>query len=241
MTKSRTEKAKTKPNPPLSPPPVKRQARPHKANEIPPKPDVPPILKPDKPGFLSRFKSRRPPSIAGVITPLNPLTVMKIGDVGDFVRLHHDEAFGWTDELCFVSVPVKGVKKAIMHLIDEDLAMEFLPSKSIKRYRLALAARATGALFFSIAPSQNLDNSFNQSALEACEAAKTQWVKATSRLAEGYEDYKREIAEPGAFNDPEWGLTDAEKWCEITFREITIIDPNDPGLLRLRGKVQKLT
>jgi hypothetical protein len=197
---------------------------------------APTIAKPDKPGFLSRFKSRRPPTISGVASPLNPLKVMKIADALDFVRLHPDEEFGWTEELCFVQVPIKGEKQPKLHLIDEDLAMSRLPSKQIIRHRLALAAMPHDTLFFCIVPSQNLENSFNKSACKYCGEAKTRWVKVTSRKAEGYDDYKSEYAEdPEAFPETNWGTHSAEEWCEITFRDVSIFEPNHPGWLRLIG------
>ena len=34
----------------------------------------------------------------------------------------------WSPELCFVNVPIKGQKRDTLHLIDEDLAMRYLPS-----------------------------------------------------------------------------------------------------------------
>ena len=43
-------------------------------------------------------------------------------------------------------------------------------------------------------PSQNLDHPWNSTALAACEQAKTLWVQATSRKAEGVEAYKIEYA-----------------------------------------------
>jgi len=180
--------------------------------------------------------------MAGVITPLNPLKVMRISEARDFVRLHPDENHGWTDELCFVLVPVKGEKRDLLHLLDEDLAMEYLPSAEIKRHRLALAAKATGALFLCIVPSQNLENSYNATALKSCEEAKELWLKVTSRKKEGYDDYKREIApDQDAFPTPIWGPHSVETWCEVTFREVSIFDPNHPGLLRLLGRKQNLT
>jgi hypothetical protein len=58
-----------------------------------------------------------------------------ISQAKDFARLHPDEEAYWSSELCFVSVPVKGQKRDTMHLIDEDLAMRFLPSGRILRFR----------------------------------------------------------------------------------------------------------
>jgi hypothetical protein len=197
---------------------------------------APQIAKPDKPGFLSRFKSRRPPTISGVTSPPNPLKVMRIADALDFVRLHPDEEFGWTEPLCFVRVPVKGEKQPILHLIDEDLAMSRLPSKQIIRHRLALAAKPHDVLFLCIVPSENLENGFNRTALLYCHEAQTLWVKVSSRKAEGHEEYGREIADdPEAFPPTNWGTHSVEEWCEITFRSASIFEPNHPGWLRLIG------
>ena len=62
-------------------------------------------------GFLEKFKSKRPPSIAGVETLLTALPVLRIADANDFVRLHPSEEDYWSPELCFVSVPIKGEKR----------------------------------------------------------------------------------------------------------------------------------
>jgi hypothetical protein len=52
--------------------------------------------------------------------------------------LHPDEEKYWSSELCFVNVPIIGQKRDTLHLIDEELAMEYLSTKQIKRCRLAL-------------------------------------------------------------------------------------------------------
>ena len=44
------------------------------------------IVKPNN--FLEKFKSKRPPDIGGVETLLTALPILKIGEVGDFARLH---------------------------------------------------------------------------------------------------------------------------------------------------------
>ena len=88
-----------------------------------------------------------------------------------------------------MSVPIKGVKKRdVLHLIDEEIAVEYLPSKKIIRQRLVLASKPHDVFFFCIVPSQNLDNSWNATALEACERGKTLWVQVSSRTAEGVEE-----------------------------------------------------
>ena len=67
----------------------------------------------------------------------------------------------WSPELCFVPVPIKGTKKDTIHLIDEDLAMDYLPSGKIKRFRLVLATKPFDVFFLLEVPSQNLDNNWN--------------------------------------------------------------------------------
>ena len=81
----------------------------------------------------------------------------------------------------------------MLHLIDEEIAMQYLPAKKIKRQRLALASKPHDVFFFCIVPSQNLDNSWNATALKACEKAKTLWVQVSSRKEEGVEGYKIDL------------------------------------------------
>ena len=119
------------------------------------------IVKPAA-GFMEKFRSKRSPTIAGVETLLTALPILRHRRRGDFVRLHPSEDDYWTPELCFVSVPIKGEKRDMLHLIDEDIAMEYLPAKKIMRQRLALASKPHDIFFFCIVPSQNLDNSWNQ-------------------------------------------------------------------------------
>src|SRR6476646_1441317 len=120
-----------------------------------------PELKIVKPKFSDKFKSKNAPIISGVETLLTALPILKIGDVNDWTRLHPSEDECWSCELCFVSVPIKGTKRDMLHVIDDDLAVQYLPSKKIKRHRLALACKPNNVFFFCIVPSQNLDNSCN--------------------------------------------------------------------------------
>jgi hypothetical protein len=98
------------------------------------------IAKPS--GFsLEKFKSKRAAAVANVATLQMALPHYSIAQAKDFVRLHPDEEAYWSPELCFVNVPIKGMKRDTLHLIDEDIAMHYLPSARILRFRLALTCR----------------------------------------------------------------------------------------------------
>jgi hypothetical protein len=122
---------------------------------------------------LDKFRSTRKPAIAGVETLQTGLPTMRIAEAKDWVRLHPDVDNFWSTELCFVNVPVKGQKKDTMHLIAEDLALSYLPSGRIQRYRLALASKPQDVFFLCIVPSQNLENTFNADSVAACERCQT--------------------------------------------------------------------
>ena len=105
-------------------------------------------------------------------------------------------------------MPIKGAKRDMLHVIDDDLAVQYLPAKKIKRHRLALACKPNNVFFWCIVPSQNLDNAWNADALKACHLAQTRWVQATSRRPEGVDGYKIDFAQDqDAFVG--YGLADA--------------------------------
>jgi hypothetical protein len=195
-----------------------------------------------KPGTFSldKFKSKRAAALANVETLLTALPHHSIAQAKDFVRLHPDEAAYWSPELCFVNVPIKGQKRDTLHLIDEDLAMRYLPPARILRFRLALAAKPNNDVFFLChVPSRNLDNSWNGSNLQACEQAKTLWTQVTSRKEEGAEAYKIDSArDPDAFNDPNWPTQSLTDLISVTFAGRMIESEGHPGLLRLIGARQ---
>jgi hypothetical protein len=138
------------------------------------------IAKPS--GFdLDKFKSKRAAAAANLETLQTALPHHKISAARDFVRLHPDEEAYWSPEICFCSVPIKGQKHDTLHLIDEELAMRYLPPARIQRFRLALATKAGGAFFLCHVPTRNEDNAWNATNLQACEHAKTLWTQATSR------------------------------------------------------------
>ena len=198
---------------------------------------------------LDKFKSTRAATMANVETLLNGLPHHKISDAKDFVRLHSNERTYWSDELCFVNVPIKGQKKEMLHLIDEDLALKYIPSGKIQRFRLALATKPDDVLFLCKIPTRNLDNDWNNTAVKACDQAKTKWTQVTSLKEEGVENYKITFAEEDVdefgkptcgFDEPTWpiGGQTLEDMILTRFSGFCIDRPDHPALLRLRGKKQ---
>src|SRR4029453_7125839 len=105
-----------------------------------------PIPKPGK-FDLDKFKSKRGAAVASVETLQTALPHHSISQAKDFVRLHPDEDKYWSPELCFVRVPINGETRDTLHLIDENLAMRYLPSALIHRFRLALGSKPYDAFF----------------------------------------------------------------------------------------------
>lgn len=191
---------------------------------------------------LDKFKSKRAAAIANVQTLQTALPHHSIAQAKDFVRLHHDEERFWSAELCFVNVPIKGMKRDTLHLIEEDLAMQYLSSARVLRFRLALASKPFDVFFLCHIPTQNQDNLWNTSNLQACEQAKTMWVSATSRKGEGLEGYKIDYARHAdAFPDPNWPVQSFDELIAVTFNGRMIEAADHPGLLRLIGERQEVS
>jgi hypothetical protein len=202
---------------------------------------VAPIAKPS--AFnLDKFKSKRAAALANVETLLTALPIHKISEAKDYVRLHPDEINYWSDTLCFVSVPIKGQKKDTLHLIDEDIAMRFLEPARIIRWRLALATKPHDVFFLCQVPTQNIDNAWNESNVQACGLAKSYWVQATSRKEEGVESYKVTFArDQDAFPDPKWPKQSLSEIIAASFPSRMIESEDHPGLLRLIGAKQSMS
>jgi hypothetical protein len=192
---------------------------------------------------LNKFKSKRAAAVAGVGTLLGELQIHSIAQGKDFVRLHPNQEDYWSDELCFVSVPIKGSTRDTLHLIDEDVAVEFLPSGKIQRFRLALATKPFDIFFLCQIPSRNVeDNSWNISNVKACERARTRWVQASSRREEGVDAYKVDFARyPDAFPEPKWPAQTLDEMIATAFAGRMIEDEEHPGLKRLIGARQSVT
>jgi hypothetical protein len=197
-----------------------------------------------KPGAfdLNKFRSKRADAIANVDTLQTGLPVGKMSEAKDFVRLHPDEGNYWSFELCFVRVPIKGAKRDSLHLIDEDLAMRFLPSGKIERFRLALATKPYDSFFFCSVPTRNLDNKWNQDNIAGCEQAKKLWTQATSRGQEGVDGYKLDVArDPDAFPEPKWPGQSLTDLINRAFDGRKIDSEDHPALLRLVGGKQSVS
>jgi hypothetical protein len=198
------------------------------------------IPKPPKKFSLDKFKSTQAPTISNVDTLPHALPIHSIAQAKDFVRLHHLNEY-WSTELCFVSVPVVGVKGGQLHLIDESIGMRYC-AKKLLRFRLALGSKPFDVFFLCIVPSTNLLNSWNESAVQACMQARVRWVQADSRKDEGHEHYKISYAhDEDAFPNPRWPRQSLEEIIGTTFEGRNIETDTHPALLRLIGKKQDVS
>jgi hypothetical protein len=205
------------------------------------------IPKPPPESKLSRFKSKNL-GREKVATQIAGLPHYSVPEAKDWVRLHHDEENWWSDELCFVNIPVSGQKRDMVHLIDADLAVG-LSSGKVARFRLALAAKPNDVFFLAHVPSANLDNKWNETNVSGCEQAKTLWTQLTSRKSEGVEGYDISMSEAEKngkkpFPDPNWGKVTKEKTLEdlivAAFAGRIIDSETNPAWLRLIADVQTL-
>jgi hypothetical protein len=203
--------------------------------------EVIPIRRPDAVD-LSKFKSKRGQAGGGVGVLQSALPHHKISDARDFMRLHPDEEEYWSQELCFVSVPIKGQKRDLLHLIAEEVVPEAVMPE-VQRFRLALASKPGDVFFLAHIPTQNLDNSWNLSALQACEFGKTTWVKCVSSKEDGAECYNIIPArDPDAFTKPKWPQQSLDDLIAVSFGRSRMIDREDhPVILRLIGAKQSMS
>jgi hypothetical protein len=199
-----------------------------------------PIKKPGK-FSASKFKSTLADSVADVKALVLGLRHHKISDAGDYVRLHPNEEEYWSDELCFVQVPIKGQKnRTELHLILESVAKRYLKDKEILRFRLALATKPYDEFFLCYVPSRNTDNSWNESNLDCCLRAKEEWVKVVSLKSEGHDKYHAKPAEDqDSFPEPDWPKQTLDELIEAAFAGKMIETDGQPALLRLRGAKQQ--
>jgi hypothetical protein len=188
---------------------------------------------------LDEFKSTHSDGMPGVEIKPAALDIQKVGEVGDYFRVSPDEDKHWSDPLCFVTVPVEGVRQGTLHLITQRLADQFLKHKQVKRMRLVLATKPeTGSFFLVECPCINMDNQYNRTAADGLVMCKTQWMMA-STLRDDQTGNGRYHFEPSFHQD----FVDKPVWLDQTINELVLItfegriirDADHHALLRLRG------
>jgi hypothetical protein len=202
---------------------------------------MPPIDKPaddDDDVDLSRFEAKTTADIAGVKTLLTGLPVLKPGEIKDYFVLHPGEGWWKRPPYCFIDVPVIGVAKSILHLIDEGIAKRNLDAEDFFRFRVVLGSKPYDVFFLCRVPTENLDNPWNETALLACEQAKNGiWTKVISEKKSGNERYKiRKSEDPDAFPEPDWPSQTPDKLITATFKGKMILDDHHPALARKVGR-----
>jgi hypothetical protein len=198
------------------------------------------IVKPQE-SKLARFKSNRTDAPAGVQTLPETLKVMKLSETNDFVMVHPDSNNYQSTELCFISVPVQGMKNNVKHLGDQELLMSLLSDKHIERHALALATMPNDRFFLAIVPTNNLDNTWNRSTLRGIELARTHWVQLSSRRGENVDEYKIDFAaDDGFVPTPKWPSLSLDDLILTAFKDRIVDHEDHPALLRKLGRKQKI-
>jgi hypothetical protein len=119
--------------------------------------------------------------------------------------------------------------------------MMHLAPKQIKRFALCLASKPHDVFFLCEVPTQNVDNSYNRTALRAIEEARQKWLQALSRRDEGVDEYQiRYARDNDAFPEPKWPNQSIYDLLGVTFNGRTIERPDDAALLRLTVAKQQL-
>ena len=207
-------------------------------------PPAEPIPKPEKTFSLDKFKSKNPNATPNVETLPTVLQHGTFAEAKDFVRFHPDEEKYWSPELCFVHVPIIGQKRDLLHLIDEEVALRNnISDKKIQRFRLVLASKPYDVFFLCHVPSRNLENSWNESIMRACQLAKMGiWTQVSSQKERGIESYKIDPArDNNAFANPKWPTQSLDEMITQAFEGRMIETDDHPGLLRLVGAKQSVS
>ena len=133
-------------------------------------------------------------------------------------------------------MPVKGQRSHTLHLIDEEIALTYIPNGDILRFKLALASKPYDEFFLAQVPTQNLDNTWNKSNLEAIEIARKVWARVTSLKNDGLEHYHITRAkDEDAFPEPKWPKQTTTELIRAAFQGRTIESDQDDALKRLTG------
>ena len=120
--------------------------------------------------------------------------------------------------------------------------MRYLPSGEILRFRLALATKPHDVFFLCHVPTRNLDNTWNESNLQACEQAKTHvdaGDQPQGRGRRGLQD--RRCPRPGRLSRTEVADAIARRADRQDLRRPHDRARRPPGLLRLIGAKQSMS
>ena len=198
------------------------------------KAEVVPIAKPST-FSLEKFKSKRAATVANVETLQTGLPHHNIAQAKDFVRLHPNEEAYWSPELCFVNVPIKGQKRDTLHLIDEDLAMRYLPSGKNPALPPGARDQAVRRVLPLPYPDAERGQHLERNQLDRLANRPRQlWVQATSRKEEGVDAYKIDLArDHDAFPEPKWPTAIARRSDQQDLRRSHDRSRRSPGAAAL--------
>ena len=203
--------------------------------------DVAPIAKPS--AFdLDKFKSKRAAAMADVETLQTALAASSHRKAKDFVAASRTRKITGRTELCFVNVPIKGQRRDTLHLIEEELAMQYLPSGSILRFRLALATKPYDVFFLATCRRRT---STTRGTRPTCRPASRRRrcgcrpPAAKERRRRGLQDRLRPSTR--RFPEPKWPTQSLAELIGVTFAGRMIDTRRSSGLLRLIGAKQNLS
>ena len=106
-----------------------------------------------------------------------------------------------------------------------------------------LASKPYDVFFLCHVPSRNLENSWNESIMRACQLAKMGiWTQVSSQKERGIESYKIDPArDNNAFANPKWPTQSLDEMITQAFEGRMIETDDHPGLLRLVGAKQSVS
>ena len=146
----------------------------------------------------------------------------------EFVRVHPDE------EMCIQTAVLQLKEEGETYIIDPDLWSE-MPGEIIP---ICLFTTITRQGILTLWPvrlpaDDGRQNRWYQSALEAANMAKNQWIRIAANMSLGA--YEVFVA-TGNLPDPEWPDATFQKIMDIAFKDHFIQNFNHPVLSRLRGE-----
>jgi hypothetical protein len=198
--------------------------------------DVSKVLQmPDPKGSASRFDPKRLrlsqdfDQLAGVTKVITTVPVRRPEPLS-FVRVHPDPAWCLPGALLLDRVDGKET-----FIVDPSLHGEVAAVAKVKILFTAITRQ--GVLFVwpvGLAGPEGRSNSWNDSAQQAAEMAKTKWVRVNANMALGAYD----ISVPrGDLPEPEWPDLTFERILELAFRDRFIDAVTHPVLKQLRGEM----